>query len=142
MTSKSAKVTEWKQRNPERAKANARNSYNRRKQNDPAFPLRHQLWGIKARAKLKGISFSLTVENVPPIPEFCPALGIPLSREGGKASEALPELDRFFPELGYVPGNVQWICRKANTIKNNATYEELQRVTEWVGKRILETRPL
>jgi hypothetical protein len=139
MNSKSAKVTEWKQRNPERARDNARNSYHRRKKNDPLFSIRHQLWGIKARAKLKGIPFSLTVETLPPIPATCPALGIPLSREGGKASQSLPELDRLIPELGYIPDNVQWISRKANTIKNNATYEELLRVTEWFREQLSQT---
>lgn len=138
MSLKSAQVAEWKRRNPERAKANALRSYYRRKQNDPTFPLRKQLHGIKTRAKSKGIPFSLTVDNVPEIPEFCPALGIPLSRDGGKASENLPELDRLIPELGYVPGNVRWLSKKANTIKNNASYEELLRVAEWFGKQLRE----
>jgi hypothetical protein len=142
MNSKSAQVSEWKLRNPERARVNARNSYYRRKRLDPTFVTRHQLWGIKARAKAKGIPFDLTVETVPPVPDFCPALGIPLTREGGKASESLPELDRLIPELGYIPSNVQWISRKANTIKNNATYEELRRVTEWFGEQLLKTHPM
>ena len=58
----SSRVVEWKARNPERARENARRSYYLRKTNDPSFPVRHQLAGIKARAKQKGVPFTLTIK--------------------------------------------------------------------------------
>jgi hypothetical protein len=43
-----------------------------------------------------------------------------------------PSLDRIVPELGYVEGNVVWISNRANILKRDATWEELQRVAEWL----------
>lgn len=46
-----------------------------------------------------------------------------------------PSLDRINPDRGYVPGNVQVISFRANTLKNNATREELAKVLAYM-KRI------
>jgi hypothetical protein len=43
-----------------------------------------------------------------------------------------PSLDRVVPELGYVEGNVVWISNRANILKRDAAWEELQRVAEWL----------
>jgi hypothetical protein len=88
----------------------------------------YQMWArAKKRARLNDVSFNLTVEDIL-IPEFCPVLGIKLERNEGASSAASPSLDRIFPERGYVKGNVRVISHKANTIKNNATAEELEKV--------------
>jgi hypothetical protein len=95
-----------------------------------AHPERYMLSGSKHRAKLAGITFSIKEEDII-IPEFCPVLGIKLER-GVKLQDASPSLDRFKPELGYVPGNVHVISLRANRIKSNATLEELRLVTRYV----------
>ena len=43
-----------------------------------------------------------------------------------------PSLDRLAPELGYIEENVVWISNRANILKRDATWEELQRVAEWL----------
>lgn len=89
----------------------------------------------RQRAKKKGVPFSITKDDIPPIPETCPVLGIPLrstTTRGGDGNS--PALDRIKPELGYVPGNIQWISAKANMIKSDATSDELFRVAEFVRR--------
>ncbi|ATS93370.1 endonuclease [Ralstonia phage DU_RP_I] len=97
---------------------------------------------MSQRARKQGVPFSLTKENLQPIPEVCPVLGIPLRRTLGFADDNSPSLDRLIPELGYVPGNVEWMSCRANRIKNDSTYEELERVTAWVRERVSTTHPM
>jgi hypothetical protein len=97
---------------------------------------------IRVRAEKQGVPFALTKDNLPPIPDTCPILGIPLRRTLGFADDNSPSLDRLIPELGYVPDNVAWISYRANRIKNDSTYEELIRVTEWVGEQLRKARPM
>jgi hypothetical protein len=91
--------------------------------------------GAKARAREAGIPFALTPEDIV-IPDRCPALGIPL-RPGAKVSHnGSPQLDRLIPELGYVRGNVVVISRLANTIKQNATPDQIRAVADWYERII------
>lgn len=46
--------------------------------------------------------------------------------------DASPSVDRINPHLGYVPGNVQVISYKANSMKRNCTMEELLMFAETV----------
>jgi hypothetical protein len=75
------------------------------------------------------------------IPEVCPILGIPLVRSHGKgASRSSPSLDRKNPLLGYVKGNIQVISHQANTMKNNASPEEILAFGKWAVKTYGVTR--
>lgn len=65
---------------------------------------------------------------------FCPVLGIPLDKLADRTSEEAAELDRFIPNKGYVKGNVTFISRKVNRLKNNASIEELERLIDWMKK--------
>lgn len=96
-------------------------------------PEKYLLWGIRYRCRKKNIPFDLTEEDIV-IPEFCPALGIPLyrNRGGKKHTDNSPSVDRIVPELGYVKGNIQIISQKANTMKTNATLKELKDFANWV----------
>lgn len=93
------------------------------------------LASARNRARKKGIPFDITVEDIV-IPENCPILGIPLTRNlgnhGGTSSSA--SLDKIIPELGYVKGNVQVISLLANNMKSNATKEQLLLFAEWIKK--------
>lgn len=61
------------------------------------------------------------------IPDYCPLLGIKLEYTSGKTNNPnTPSLDKIDPTKGYVKGNVRIISYKANTMKNNATREELE----------------
>ncbi len=93
--------------------------------------------GAKRRARQKGLDFSLAVSDLE-WPERCPVLDVPLDYMGrrGKYNPNSPSLDRIIPERGYVKGNVVVISVRANTIKNNATVEELRRIAKWLEEQL------
>lgn len=91
---------------------------------------RYLVQSARNRAKKYNLPFDITHEDVV-IPEFCPYLGIKLVPFSEWSS---PSLDKIIPELGYVKGNIQVISTKANTMKNNATQDELVRFAESVLK--------
>ena len=94
-------------------------------------PVSYLLWSVKSRAKREGIQFDLTHDDIV-IPEVCPVLGIPLKISDGYATGSSPSVDRFDPSRGYVKGNVNVISYRANTIKSDASLEELQKVIDYM----------
>ena len=82
----------------------------------------------KRRAARKGLPFDLTSDDIA-VPDFCPALGIPLYRAVGRKAQGP---NRIEPDLGYVRGNVRVISARANQIKSDATPSELLRVACYV----------
>ena len=78
----------------------------------------------KSRAATKNIEFTISVLDIA-IPKMCPYLGIELFPgigSGGKDNS--PSLDRIDSSKGYIPGNVEVISNRANTIKNCGTADE------------------
>lgn len=108
---KRAAVRKWAARNRE---------YHRQwKRENAASTL---FYGAKQRAAKSGLAFDLELSDIV-IPERCPWLGVEIvAGSGGGAS---PSLDRIDNSKGYVKGNVEVICWRANNLKSNATLEEL-----------------
>lgn len=102
-----------------------------------SFRLSHparNLWHLaKHRAKTEGVVFSITDTDIL-IPDVCPLLGVKLLLDGPKNYR--PSLDRIIPDLGYVPGNVWVVSFRGNRLKNDATPDELQRMTAAVLLRV------
>jgi hypothetical protein len=101
------------------------------------YPARHLLKGAKARAKRDGLPFALILTDIV-IPTNCPVLGIELQQGAGRGRflPGSPSLDKIIPGKGYVRGNVRVISHRANTIKTDATLDELQRVVNYVASEI------
>jgi hypothetical protein len=98
-------------------------------------PFKKLYWSKKAHAKKIGAEFTITFEEIV-WPDYCPVLGTKLRYErytgrgsGGKYDS--PSFDRIDPNRGYVPGNVLIVSHKANTIKSNATVEQLEKVASF-----------
>lgn len=96
---------------------------------DPSY----YLWSkARTRARKSGLPFDITPEDVI-IPKLCPILKQPLVvLSGGPYS---PSLDRIKPKLGYVRGNVCVISHRANSIKRDATKEEILLMAQWFRKQ-------
>ena len=104
--------------------------------NNPAQIL---LQKARDRARKGGYACTITIADIA-IPEFCPLLGIKLSRGTGigGALPSSPSLDKIRPGLGYIPGNVWVISKRANRIKNDATVAELELLVVNLKKRCAE----
>jgi hypothetical protein len=86
------------------------------------------------RARTKSLPIDITLDDII-VPDVCPVLMIPLQKSiTGRANPNSPSLDRIIPQLGYVKGNIQVISNKANSMKNNATIEELIKFANWILK--------
>jgi hypothetical protein len=115
----------WRAENPEKIKAQ-KTAWMKKPENR----VRHTLGQAKRRAIEKGLEFSITMDDLLPVPTVCPVLGITINYEGNNGQRGFvndsPSIDRIDSSLGYVKGNVQLICWRANRIKSDATIEELQ----------------
>ena len=98
----------------------------------------HWANSIKTRAKQKGIPCNIDADYLMSImPTHCPVLGYELQfRSTRNTNEPhSPQVDRIKPELGYIKGNVQIICRRANGIKSDASIDEIRRVLAFLEGR-------
>jgi len=96
-----------------------------RHQNIEAYLLQR----AKGNAKSRGLEFAIDEEDII-VPEVCPVF----STEFVYGTEYAASIDRIDNSMGYIPGNIQVISRKANTMKANATKEELERFAKWLIK--------
>ncbi len=102
-------------------------------------PLGICLQQARYRSKKYNIPFNITIDDLNEC-DTCPVLGIPLQSNTDYAKYNSYSIDRIIPELGYVKGNVCIISYKANTIKNNATLEELEKVVIWLKAKLEENK--
>jgi len=90
------------------------------------------LWlSAKHRALQKGLDFTIEMEDIV-IPEYCPVLGTPMSKTSERRHN--PSIDRLDSTKGYTKENIRIISYLANTMKNNATKEELLAFAKNIGK--------
>lgn len=96
------------------------------------------LWqSAKERSVKFNLPFDIEVSDVL-IPSHCEILGIPLFKGSGKPTANSPSLDRINPKLGYTKTNIQVISFKANTMKSNASKEELILFSYWILENCLD----
>lgn len=94
----------------------------------------YDMWkSARHRALLHHLPFNIELTDIV-VPQYCPVLNIKLDKTHSKSHDDSPSLDRLVPSLGYIKGNVCVISHRANSIKSNATWQELLSVSEWVKK--------
>lgn len=98
---------------------------------DPRF---YMFCNARTRAKEQGIPFRIIIDDIF-IPKVCPIFGIELKRSRKVISDSSPTLDRIIPNLGYIPGNIVVMSRKANRLKNNASLDEMILLGKWAEKQ-------
>lgn len=89
------------------------------------------LTAAKKRAKENDLDFDLTVEDLL-VPQICPILGIPLSTGSLTKEKQSPSLDRLDNSKGYTKENSWVISSLSNTMKNDASFEELILFAKWI----------
>jgi len=82
---------------------------------------------VKRNAESRGIEFSLTIEYLWNLyiaqNKKCSLSGLPISF-GAKRATTTVSVDRIDSLRGYVEGNVQWVHKKINIMKNVYSQEE------------------
>jgi hypothetical protein len=97
-------------------------------------PTKFMLYCAKSRAKRDDVPFSIGYEDIV-VPDVCPILGIRIFQNLDKGTHGpsanSPSLDKIVPELGYVVGNIQVISNRANTMKQDASLDEIIALGKW-----------
>lgn len=101
-----------------------------------ADPLGFSLAQLRRNAKKRGLDFSLVKEDLLPLPTHCPVLGVELDYSGGGGPN-VASVDRIDSTKGYLRENVAIISKRANTLKNNASVEELQKVLDYLRSTLI-----
>lgn len=86
--------------------------------------IKYFLTTAKRRAKNLNIDFSLSEKDII-IPKFCPILDFELRINGGNSC---PTIDRINNDKGYIPNNIVIISFRANSIKNDANFAEIEKI--------------
>ena len=99
--------------------------------------LRVLVYGAKTRCNKSGIKFDSGIlqEITSIIPIVCPCCREPLDYSvGGRIHSKWrsPSLDRTDPTMGYVLGNVVVLCHRCNSLKSNATVDELRTIVRYL----------
>lgn len=136
-----AKMKEWRDRDPEAYRAKRRAYWGERLEHRRATqnawhsrnPAKKIFTNAKARAKKTGLEFTITMADITPLPDICPVLGIPLRKGNGSSDGNAYSLDRVDNSLGYIPGNVIVMSRRANVLKRDATAEEIHALSRWIA---------
>jgi len=110
---------------------------NQEKQNE--YRVNNPEWYMHNKAKRRAldrqIDFNIEVKDIV-MPVNCPVFKkYKLKKEYSEKSGPKPwspSLDRIDNSKGYVKGNIQVISNKANTMKGNATPEELLQFAFWI----------
>lgn len=96
----------------------------------------YKLWsGAKERAKKRGWEFTIDPWDIV-IPETCPVFGIELVKGVGKQHAGSPTLDRVDSTKGYIKDNVRVISQRANSLKQDATIEQLELLISYMKGEI------
>jgi hypothetical protein len=119
---------------------NAEKHQNARRDWRYANPVKRLLQTAKARAKQRGLEFSITEADLLPLPTHCPILGIELQYGGlqgknlrGRDKWGLASLDRRNNSEGYIPGNVFIVSLRANMLKSDGSASEHERIAMWMA---------
>lgn len=94
-------------------------------------PAKGILITVKNRAKRKGIKFNLTEDDIK-IPKKCPVLDIELKPFSG--SDNSPSVDRLDPNKGYIKDNIRIISMRANSIKRDASKDEIYKIYQYMER--------
>lgn len=121
-------IRNWSDKNIDKERVHENTRVKKLKEHNPRKYLYKR---SKGSAKHRGIEFSIEVEDII-IPEKCPIILQEFNWNSKiHAAPNTPSLDRIDNTKGYIKGNVRVISYKANTLKRNATLEEIERLYQY-----------
>jgi len=91
---------------------------------------------LKSSAKKRNIIFDLEMSDLNNLsfPITCPVLDIPIFFNSGKAQDNSISIDRIDSKRGYIKDNIVVVSNRANTLKRDATLDEMQRLVEFYSQ--------
>jgi hypothetical protein len=114
-------------------------------ENNPGFKgfkgISANFWrGYELRARERGLAFAISKEYAWGLFEKqgqrCALSGQPLNFSAGKNSRTSASLDRIDSSVGYVEGNVQWVHKHINIMKNVYTMDYFVDLCEKVAAHV------
>lgn len=140
---KTKKITEFYSRRNEKYRektyrtkcktCNSKDQRERYKKYKQTNPFKCRCAKIKARAKSKNLKFNLTPEYLESIwTGICPISKIKIKWTTNRNDESAAELDRLIPKKGYIKGNVNFVSRKMNRLKNSANLKDIKLLCKWL----------
>ena len=103
-------------------------NYQENRRKDFNYRLQMLLNASKQRAETKGREHTITLQDIKnkyPKDGKCPIFGFNLEFNSSGFRDTSPSIDRIDSTKGYTIDNIQIISWKANSIKRNASLEEL-----------------
>lgn len=123
-------MNKWYLKNRERLNAK-RGEQDRLARSSPDSWIKVAVKHAKARAGRNSIPFDLTADDIE-VTTVCPVFGTIIEYGGGLHNPVGPSLDRLIPQLGYVKGNVRVISFRANTLKQDASIDEVRQILKYM----------
>lgn len=106
-----------------------------KRNSDPVLRKKNIVSNCKYRAQRDDYEFNLTVDDLE-WPEYCPVFGIKLNYQKSRWGYDGPSVDKVDNTKGYTKENCRVISLRANTLKSNATLEQLERLVQYVKGEI------
>ena len=103
------------------------------KQNLDTHPEKKMFYAARGRAKKRDLECTIILSDIV-IPKTCPVLGIPIITDGVLNANS-PSIDRHDPEIGYTPENISVVSFRANTLKSDATLQEIKKLLDYLERR-------
>ena len=102
-----------------------------------AYCVRSRVRRCRRTAKDEGLPFDLTsdyLKEILPNPLVCPVFNTKMSWGESTGRDNTPSVDKIIIKKGYVKGNVVWISGRANRFKNNASFDEIEKLYKFMKK--------
>lgn len=127
MTNKKVNAALYYQNNKEQIKEKSKLQKERLKIENPFKAL---LWNIRKSANKRGLECNITEEYLKSIyTDICPVLNIPIKLlVNTKISYDSASIDRLDNSKGYVEGNIVFMSYRANELKRDASFEEIEKL--------------
>jgi hypothetical protein len=135
-----AKTREWYAKNIGNMRDKARAYHHAQYVNGRIqYRLQHAFASAKARAKKRGIEFSLKLSELG-LPTHCAVTGIEFVMTGSfrQGNIFVPSLDRIDPAKGYIPGNVRVVVHGYNLAKHTGTDSDVLKLARALVKAFPE----